>query len=235
MKSRRRLVLGFLIVGFTLTGLYLARGSLLPAVARWLDVGETPQPSDCVMVMPGDENTRPFVAAAIVKAGLAERVLIPELMISPEVEEGILPPWHEVIRRVLRHRGVPEEDILILAGESDSTFGDIRALGAFLDASPEARVMVVTSDYHTRRTRWTVTRLLGERSGRVTFVSAPTEAFCLDAWWQVEEGFMAVVGEYLKLTYYVFRFTHIVYWIGGCAALVTIGLAYRRRLRTAAA
>ncbi|NQT16439.1 MAG: YdcF family protein [Planctomycetes bacterium] len=228
------MVLGFLIVGFTFAGLYLARDRLLPAVARWLDVGETPQPSDCVMVMPGDENTRPFVAAAIVKAGLAERVLIPELMISPEVEEDIAPPVHETIRRVLRHRGVAEEDILILDGESDSTFGDTRALAAFLDASPQARVTVVTSDYHTRRTRWTINRLLGERARQVTFVSAPTEEFRFDAWWQVEEGFMAVVGEYLKLTYYVFRFTRIVYWIGGCAALAMIGLAYRR-LRAAAA
>ena len=230
------MALGVLIVGFTLAGLYSARSRVLPTVARWLDVGEAPQPSDCVMVMPGDENTRPFVAAAIVKAGLAERALIPELMTSPEVEEGILPPWHETIRRVLRHRGVSDENIQILPGKSDSTFGDTRALAAFLDASPHARVMVVTSDYHTRRTRWTVTRLLGERARRVTFVSAPTEDFRFDAWWQVEEGFMAIVGEYLKLAYYVFRFTRILYWIGGCAALALIGLAYRRlRLRTVAA
>ena len=234
MKSRRRLVLGFLIVSFTLTGLYLARGSLLPAVARRLDVGETPQPSDCVMVMPGDENTRPFVAAAIVKAGLAERVLIPKVMISPVVEEGLVPPVHETIRHVLRHRGVSDEKIQILAGESDSTFGDTRALGTFLDASPEARVTVVTSDYHTRRTRWTVGRLLGERARRVAFVSAPTEDFRFDAWWQVDEGFMAVVGEYLKLTYYVLRFTRVGYWIAGCTALVVTGLAYRRLRATAA-
>ncbi|MFC1596915.1 YdcF family protein [Planctomycetota bacterium] len=234
MKSRRPLVLGVLIVGFTLTGLYLARGSFLPSVARWLDVGEMPQRSECVMVMPGPEDTRPFVAAAIVRAELADRVLIPELMISPAVEEGILPPSHEITGRVLKHRGVPEEDILILDGASDSTFGDVRALGAFLDSSPEARVMVVTSDYHTRRTRWTVARLLGDRARRVTFVSAPAEDFRLDAWWQVEEGFMAIVGEYLKLTYYLIRFTRVGYWIAGCTALVVIGLAYRRLRRAAA-
>lgn len=234
MKSRRPLVLGCLILAFAFAGLYLARGRLLPELARWLDVGETPQPADCVMVMPGGESTRPFVAAAIVKAGLAETVLIPEVMTSPVVEEGILPPLHEINRRVLRHRGIPQEDIRILDGSSDSTFGDTRALGAFLDASPEARVMVVTSDYHTRRTRWTVTRLLGERARRVTFVSAPTEDFRLDRWWQVEEGFMAVVGEYMKLTYYVLRFTRIGYWIAGSTALVVIGLAYRR-LRMVAA
>ena len=234
MNSRRRLMLGFLVVGFVLGGLYLARGCLLPVAARWLDVGETPRRTEYVMVLPGDDDTRPFVAAAIVKAGLAKQVLVPELATSPEVEEGIMPPTHETISYVLRHRGVPKENILLLSGDSDSTFGDIRALDGFLESAPQARVTVVTSDYHTRRTRWTVTRLLGQRARRVTFVSAPTEDFRFDAWWQVEEGFMAIVGEYLKLTYYIFRFTRIGYWIAGCTALVVIGLAYRR-LRTAAA
>ena len=66
----------------------------------------------------------------------------------------------------------------------------------------------------------------------MTFVSAPTDGFRMDRWWQVDAGFMAIVGEYLKLTYYVLRYTRICYWIAGSGALVLIGLAYRR-LRTA--
>ncbi len=234
MKGRRRILLGVLAAGVALTALYLARGRLLPAVARWLDVGEPPNRAEYVMVLPGDENARPFVAAAIMKAGLAGQALVPETATSPSVEDGILPPTHEIICRVLRYRGVEEEDIVILDGQSRSTFGDIRALARFLEASPQARVTLVTSGYHTRRTRWTVDRLLGERARQVTFVSAPTDGFGTDRWWEVDEGFIAIVGEYLKLGYYALRYTGIGYWMGGCAGLVVIGLAYRQ-LRSAAA
>ena len=64
--------------------------------------------------------------------------------------------------------------------------------------------------------------------------SAPTEEFRLDRWWQVEDGFISVVGEYLKLAYYVLRFTHAGYWIAGCVLLAVAGLAYRRFRRARA-
>ena len=228
MMGRRRIVLAVLTAGVALTALYSARGRLLPAVARWLDVGKPPNRADWIMVLPGGENARPFVAAAIIKAGLAGQALVPAMATSPSVEDGIVPRTHEIICRVLTHRGVPEGDVLILQGQSDSTFGDIEALARFLESSPEARVTVVTDGYHTRRVRWTVARLLGERAQQISFVSAPTEEFCVDTWWQTDVGCMAIVGEYLKLAYYALRYGSLAYWIAGCGGLAVTLLAYRR-------
>ena len=39
---------------------------------------------------------------------------------------------------------------------------------------------------------------------------------------------MSVVGEYLKLAYYVLRFTHAGYWIAGCVLVAVAGLACGR-------
>ena len=119
-----------------------------------------------------------------------------------------------------------------MASHDSFGFGDIRAPGGFLESARQASLTVVTSNYHTRRVRWTVARVLGERARQVTFVSAPTDEFQMDNWWQRDEGFKAIVGEYLKLTYYVLRYTRICYWIAGGGALLLIGLAYRR-FRTA--
>ena len=129
---------------------------------------------------------------------------------------------------------VPAEDITILDGEAESTYDEAGQLARFLQSLPDAQIVVVTSHYHTRRARWVFARVLGNRIKQVSFFSAPTDYFQLQKWWQVKEGSVAVVGEYLKLTYYALRYARLRFWIAGCAAVVTIGLAYRR-LRTTAA
>jgi len=232
MKSLRRWSLRLLAIVLVIGGLWLARARLLPTISHWLDVGEPPHRTEYVMVLPGGEETRPFVAAALVKAGAARQVLVPENEVWPAEKERILPPVHEIIHRALTHRGVPEEDIRILQGQSNSTFGDIEALARFLKSSPGVRVSVVTDGYHTRRARWTAARLLGEQARQISLVSAPTDEFCMDAWWQTDVGCLRVVGEYLRLAYYALRYGSLAYWMAGGAGLVATVLIYRRVRRS---
>lgn len=71
MRRLRRYLLVLVAATVALAGASWARGYLLPTLARWLDVGVAPQPADYLFVLPGGEDTRPFVAAALVKAGYA--------------------------------------------------------------------------------------------------------------------------------------------------------------------
>jgi len=232
MSRRRRRLLVLLALGGLAGLLWGARASVLPPLARWLDVGEEPHPADYVMVLPGDESVRPFVAAALVRAGLARGVLVPKTETAPAVADGIVPPTHEVIRRVLRRRGVPEDRIVVLEhGQTGHTYGDAVLLAAFLDSAPDARVIVVTSFYHTRRARWTFSQVLERRAEQVSIVSAPTDRFAPEDWWQRQEGFLAISGEYLKLVYYAARYGTLRWWAIGCAAAVLAGMIYRRRRR----
>lgn len=219
-RWRRRLMVLLVATGLVVL-LWTARGWLLPPLARWLDVGEPPRAADFVMVLPGDQSVRPFVAASLVKVGLAQRALVPKTVAEPVVVDGILPPTHEVIRRVLVRRGVPEDRIIVLQeGETSHTHSDAVLLAAFLRDRPDARVIVVTSHYHTRRARWTFSRVLDDRAKQVCFVSAPTDRFTADNWWQCQEGLIAVGSEYLKLAYYAARYGSLCYWAFGCAAVI---------------
>jgi uncharacterized SAM-binding protein YcdF (DUF218 family) len=188
-----------------LVGAYLARGRLLPAVGRFLDVSEPPRPVDVVLVLGGAANDRPFVAAALVRAGLAERVLVPTVKPSAENQEDLRPPEHELIRRALRGRGVASERIVPLPGEVGSTLDEAQALARFLDAEPDTTVAVVTHAYHTRRARSLFRRVLGGRMARVHFVAAPSDQFSADDWWCSEEGFATYLTEYAKLLLYTVR------------------------------
>jgi len=231
MRHWKRRGIGCFWIGLLLLGLCFACACLLPWASDWLDVGEPPRKAGCVMVLPGDEQTRPFVAAALVKAGLAEKVLVPKVFDSPQVTEGLAPPTHEIIRGVLNHCQVSDDAIVFLEGWTSSTFGDAQRLDAFLKPAETTRVMVVTNDYHSRRARWVFRRVLGQRSPRLTFVSAPTDSFVLDQWWRTESGFSAVFGEYLKLTYYAARYGQLGYWLVGMLALLSAGFGYRLRRR----
>jgi uncharacterized SAM-binding protein YcdF (DUF218 family) len=194
-------------------------------------VGTTPQRCEYVLVLGGGEETRPFAAAALVKAGFAHKVLVPRARTSPQEHPSVMPPMHEVIRRVLRHRGVAEADIVVLDQPVSHTFDEAASLAAFLKSRPAAAVIVVTNDFHSRRARWIFRHVLQDRARQLCFVSVPNEQFLAAHWWQTEQGFIPVVGEYLKLAFYTLRYAPLqVAALAGMTLLaVALMLSCRQR------
>lgn len=186
--------------------LYASRTRVLIAAARFLDVSDPPQATDYVMVLGGHVETRPFVAAALLKAGLARKALMATIRGYGDEAQGIAPPEQEVVRAVLVRQGVSPNAIVILSNPCASTFDEARALAEFLQSEPHSSVTVVTSCYHTRRTRWIFLKALGEHASRVRFVGAPADGFDATNWWHFESGFCTYVDEYLKLAFYLVRY-----------------------------
>jgi uncharacterized SAM-binding protein YcdF (DUF218 family) len=230
MTWKRRLLGGTLLLAVALALLWAAHAPLLRAMARWLDVGEPPRPAEYVMVLNGCEDTRPLVAAALVGAGFARHALVAEVAPSPAADYAF-PPCHEINRQVLLRRGVPESDITVLPAAALSTYDEAETLAAFLRDRPNSRVLVVTSDCHTRRSRWIFARTLAERADQLWFVSAPSDDFGVDDWWRAETGFITIVMEYLKFAFYVARYGHLGYWLAACGLLAVVAAWIRRRER----
>jgi uncharacterized SAM-binding protein YcdF (DUF218 family) len=228
MTRRCRVLAGVSFGAVVLTLCWVASPHLLRAAAGWLDVGERPRRADYVMVLNGAEDTRPFAAAAIVAAGWAPRVLIAETAPSGYVIDGIVSPYHECNRLVLLKRGVAANRISILPGDASTTYDEAKTLAAFLDDRPHARVLVVTNDWHTRRSRWVFARVLGDRADQVSFVSAPTDDFSLDAWWRSPMGFLSILSEYLKLIFYAASYGSLLYWLAACGVLALVAAWIRR-------
>jgi uncharacterized SAM-binding protein YcdF (DUF218 family) len=183
---------------------YLLHPVLLPAVARWLDVSEAPRPADDVLVLGGDAETRPFVAAALYNKKLVKRVLVTKPKRMPAVDDSLYPPEEKVIRGVLEKRGVNPADIMLLDGEEvDSTADEAEVLRHYLEDNPERTVAVVTTCYHTRRARWIFHKKLGPHAGQVYFVGGPTEGYDTSNWWRSEQGFRRYLDEYAKLGFYL--------------------------------
>ncbi len=201
----------------------------LPSLAGWLDIGQAPKKVNHVLVLPGDQTTRPFVAAALVNAGLADDILVPQNFPSPQETDGIAEPTHEIIRKTLKVRGIPDHKIIILPGYSDRTVDDARVAADFLQANPDDRVAVVTSFYHLRRTRLTFRHVFGNEFDRFDFVAAPADEFNSEDWWKTQAGTFLITAEFLKLGLYWLQYGTGLYWC--CAGLlflaITAGATWR--------
>jgi uncharacterized SAM-binding protein YcdF (DUF218 family) len=194
--NRLRLVC---LAALLIAGAWFGRSMWLPAVGRFLNNADAVGQTDIVMVLGGGLDTRPYVAAALLKAGKAKRVLIPSVRFTEHDREQEHMPQHDAMRRVLVSRGVNEDQIELLPGVCASTEDEAAALAKYLETHPEATVAVVTSDFHTRRTRLLIGRKLGSHADRVRFVAAPTDYFSADDWWQTERGWSTYTTEYAKL------------------------------------
>jgi uncharacterized SAM-binding protein YcdF (DUF218 family) len=229
MSLPRRSLLAVALLAVVLALLWLTHPHLLRAMASWLDVGGRPHPAQYVMVLNGDEETRVLTAGVLVKEGLARGVLVTAVEIMPQDTELALPPTHEIARQVLLKRGVSSNDITILPAAATTTFDEAQALGSFLKDRPNTTVLVVTSDFHTRRSRWVFARVLGGQAAQVSVVSARGDDFRRDWWWQDEAGLSAIMSEYLKLTFYLIYYGYAGYWLAACGGLVLVAACTRLR------
>lgn len=195
---------------------------VLRSAARFLDVGGPPHPADYAMVLGGGIETRPFAAAALLRHGWVRGILISELPLWEDRDDAIVPPEHDVTRKILTILGVPDDAVILLRGDHASTFDEIVSLRDFLRDHPEATVLVVTDALHTRRTAWSVRRALGPDAKRVGFVSAVGDGFDTHDWWVYPEGFYFVLSEYLKLAFYLVRYRDR--WTFAAAGAVVLGI-----------
>jgi uncharacterized SAM-binding protein YcdF (DUF218 family) len=223
----RRWLLLLLVVG-SLTGLYLRRGAVLAWVAHWLEVGGPPERAEVILLLNGEAETRAFAAAALWKAGWAPRILVSTVAHDPQHEQTGVPPEHELNLRVLWACGVPRGAVSLLDGQAASTYDEALAAADYLAHAAPQRLLVVTSGYHTRRARWIFQRVLAGKAARVAVVAAAEDAWPAEAWWRTAQGFAVISGEYLKLGFYILRYSYLVYQVAVVALLWVAWRFYRR-------
>ncbi|MDP3429187.1 MAG: YdcF family protein, partial [Desulfomicrobium sp.] len=141
--------------------------------------------------------------AALYRDGIAPQVLL--------TNDGIFASWSqkyqrnlymaEWAREDLLEMGVPEDAIVLLDYTASGTIHDALNTLAYVRTHPEIRsLLVVTSDYHTRRTFWTFRRVFEEEGiligvYPVTDISQP--------WWRRVSDLCL---EFLKYVYYHLKY-----------------------------
>lgn len=150
-------LVSLLFLALLLLGIYLARHPLLRFAAGQLIVEDALEKSDAIIIL-SDDNfyaDRATRAAELFRQNLAPVVVASGIRLRPYA--GI----SELMTHDLIERGVPKEKIIPFPQDADNTKEEAEALRKLLQEKSWKTVIVVTSNYHTRRAKYIVSRIFG--------------------------------------------------------------------------
>ena len=199
--------LGVLLVGVLLAG--LATAPILRGIADFLIVEDSLEHAAAIVALAGQVPFREIEAAKLYHAGMAPQVVI--VRGGPNAESQALRDlgirtrggW-ELSREVLIRQGVPASAIVILTSKAGGTLEELQAVYSAM-TSKDAPIILVTSKYHTRRTRLTWQHVTAGKSQPIVH-AATGDPFDPNHWWQRRSFALSVIHEYLGLINYYTRF-----------------------------
>ena len=183
--------------------LYLVRVPILRGVGHWFVVDEAPQPSDAI-VMLGDDNfkgDRAAQAAQLFKAGWAPRVVASGRGLRPYA--GIA----ELEAHDLQSDGVPEANIIRFNHSASDTHEECVFIGQLVAQKKWAKIIVVTSTYHTRRSRYICDRSLPPGT-QLRMSAARDSEFDPDNWWKSRLGMRILFHEAVGMVVTIWELRH---------------------------
>jgi uncharacterized SAM-binding protein YcdF (DUF218 family) len=175
------LFLVFLVV--CLFVLYLARHPILHFAGSLLVEDDSPRASDAIVIL-GDDNyggDRATKAAELIKAGWAPRVVASGRYLRSYASIA------DLERHDLLDRGVPATAVVPFPSHAENTREECTAIGQFLRTRGWKHVLIVTSNYHTRRADYICSRVLPEGTD-LHVVAAPDAEYSPSNWWQSRRG-----------------------------------------------
>lgn len=205
-RALRRLPFAFFTALLLSLLLYVFRFQILVGMASFLIVNDTLIPADIIFVLNGDVDMRPFHAAKLYNEGLAPKILIAKEENTPAVEIGLYPNGTDVAVGVMKKLGVSDSDIVVLRVPNGvtSTLDEARALRRYMQDHDVRSVIIVTTAFHGRRTKWIFSRELRGLPVEIRIATAAHWNFDESNWWTNEQGLLTCINEYLKLLHYLF-------------------------------
>jgi uncharacterized SAM-binding protein YcdF (DUF218 family) len=178
---------------------------LLRGMGSFLIVEDPLEPAAAIVSLGGHVPFREMEAAKLYREGWAPRVIVVRAAANAEAEALQALKIHreddwELSIRVLIEQGVPKSAIVVPAQAGIGTLEELQAAYTAIPAK-DARVIFVTSKFHTRRTRLTWNYVSGGKSPPIVR-AASADPFDPERWWQVRSFVLAVVREYLGLVNY---------------------------------
>lgn len=170
---------------------------LLEGYARLFRVDD-PAPSDALVVLLGGPQCRPSRAAELYRAGLAPRVLI---CIDPGALPGLPGETGYSVGRMVE-LGVPRSAIFEVRRKVTSTKEEAEAIRAEAVAAGMKRITVVTTSFHTARTRWIFRKLFDGTGIEVRTAAATDPSFDETNWYRRDESLLVYVAETIKTVMY---------------------------------
>ena len=176
----------------------------LAELASALAVDGPPKYADAVVAVSGNHFRRQL-AMDLYQSGYAG-LLIFNVSDTSYYFGYAIDPAASVLEAASR-RGIPGDSIVINS-DINSTFEDALATRQTVRRLGLKSLLVVTSYFNTRRTRFAYRRVMEGLGLELSFCAVPpeTEKMSPDRWWTRERELVTVVNEYIKLVFYYFKY-----------------------------
>lgn len=183
-------LIGLLFLVLLCGALYLARVPLLRLAAESWIVDEPVDHADVIIVL-SDDNfyaDRVTRAAELMREGQAPIVVASGRRLRPYA--GIA----ELMQHDLLERGVPKEKIVVFPQDADNTREEAESLVPLVQQKNWRTVIVVTSNYHTRRARYIFKKVFPQDIV-IHVASARDGDFDPQQWWRKRKSWKELTRE----------------------------------------
>ena len=172
-------LISLVVIIFLLAVLYFARHPIFRLIGEAWVVEDALDHSDAIFVLSDDNYyaDRATRAAHVFRQGLAPVVVASGRRLRPYA--GIA----ELMEHDLIERGVPKDKILKVAHDAENTREEAKALVLLARQKKWRSIIVVTSNYHTRRARYIFSHVFPAEV-RIRITGANDGDFDPERWWE---------------------------------------------------
>jgi uncharacterized SAM-binding protein YcdF (DUF218 family) len=186
MRFFRLLIVLFLLAIFV---------ALASQAARFLVVDE-PEKSDAIVVLAGDTKVRPVRGLDLLRQGMA-----PRLFLDAETRDVIYDqPLVEIVQKYVNSLGEANR-VSVCPITGYSTIAEADDVSRCLQSLGPHRVLIVTSEFHTRRALMIFRHRLPQ--DQFSAAAARNGAEFGEAWWTNREWAKVTFDEWMKMLWWV--------------------------------
>ena len=185
--TKKRVALVFLVLAICGLSAYIGRPLYLPFLGEFLVCADPLEKADAIVILAGDDaaGSRVIEAVSLWRAGWAEVLMVSDAPIAWGVTSG------ELARQQAAVLGISPTQIVAVSNRSpagrglllDSTLSESRLLLAECQKRNFRTIIVVTSNFHTRRAKRIFDRLFKDAGIRVLIHPSADMSFRVDHWW----------------------------------------------------
>ena len=178
-----------------------------PRAGRWLVIETQLQPADVIVVLAGPRVERWLEGVELYREKAAPRIVLSSGRI--EAAEAVVrsrgirfPREADLMKDAMVQLGVDAAAIDIFPDSVDNTASEATVTRALATSRGWRRIIVVTSKYHTRRTRYAFERAFRGSGVDIQVHGSRFDASQPDTWWKHRADLRFVISEYQKLLAY---------------------------------
>ena len=185
--------------------LLIFHSQLLTLYGNWFVVTNAQPGADAIICLSGGRQTRTPECLRLWKNKFAPRLFVTQEKPKNKEFHQLELSHLEFARAVTKRMklDVKWELLPSLSDGATSTFDEAEDALALAKAEGWQRIILVTDEFHTRRSLLAFEKVLDGSGVEVQVAGAPNEVFSVDDWWKSDRGILAYLGETIKYPIYL--------------------------------